>query len=142
MLTWTQWLQSQNQAGIFDNFFVDINPEYITHCSPLVTLSVAAAVTASLDKHITERLEWLDIVLSSIDARVRGSMRHGKHRATDNRQQDPDIHEVAPKIMEVLCQRLESRFMELSEIDNTNPVLRSFPALTRKARDIANQSRA
>ena len=62
--------------------------------------------------------------------------------SSTNVSQDPEIQEVAPKIMDVICQRLESRYMEMSEFDNTNPVLRRFPVLKRKARDIAHNSRA
>jgi len=118
------WLQSLDQAGVFDKLFIHANPEYLQQCSPLVTLSVAAAVTASLKTNVAERLDWLDVILSTIDAR------------------DPEVREVAPKIMEVLCQRLESRFMELSEFDSTNKVLRKFPPLNRKAREISALSRA
>lgn len=39
--------------------------------------------------------------------------------------------------MDVLCQRLEGRFMDLSESNALNPNLRKFPPLTRKARELA-----
>ncbi|KAL9119771.1 MAG: hypothetical protein Q9187_003675 [Circinaria calcarea] len=118
-----QWLQSNQQADLFDEFFIKCNPAYLKQCQALVTLSVGAAVTASLETNISERLEWLETVISTIDPR------------------DPDIREVAPKIMDVLCQRLEGQFMRIAENDPRDPILRLIPPLTRRAREISSLSR-
>ena len=48
-----------------------VDPQYLQHCSPLVTLSVAAAVTVSLNTNSSQRLMWLEIVLDSMDVNVR-----------------------------------------------------------------------
>ncbi|KAK5719003.1 hypothetical protein LTR17_015428 [Elasticomyces elasticus] len=91
------WLQSPNQAALFDNLFVRVNPEYLKQVTPLVALSVSAALTASLDTSLGLRLEWLETVLGMIDVR------------------DEEIVDVAPKIMDVLMTRLQGAFMIVHE---------------------------
>ncbi|MCJ1396568.1 hypothetical protein MMC18_009459 [Xylographa bjoerkii] len=113
------WLQSKQQGDLFDSFFVNCNPAYLRQCQSLVTLSVGAAVTSSLDNNLSERLDWLEIVLSILNP------------------QDPDVRGVAPRIMNVLSQRLESQYMRLAEMDHRDPVLHKIPPLARRAREIA-----
>ena len=69
-----QWLQSTNQAALFDNFFVKCNPEYLQQCQTLVALSVSAAVTATLETNIAERLHWLETIFAIIDTNVSGAL--------------------------------------------------------------------
>ena len=52
------------------------------------------------------------------------------------RQQDPEIREVAPSILDVLSQRLEGQYMRIAELDPRDPVLRKIPPLTRQAREL------
>jgi len=72
-LTLLQWLQSQQQVELFDQLFVRCDPNYLRQTSPLVILSVGAAVTSSLATNVMERLTWLETVFHSIDTRVRCS---------------------------------------------------------------------
>ena len=65
-----QWLQSGHQVELFDQFFVRCSPAYLQHLSPLVALSVGAAVTSTLETNIMERLTWLETVFATIDPRV------------------------------------------------------------------------
>lgn len=65
-----QWLQSNQQVALFDNLFVRCNPSYLRNASPLVVLSVGAAVTAALGTHVMERLAWLETVFHSINPDV------------------------------------------------------------------------
>ena len=65
-----KWLQSSQQADLFDNLFVRLNPSYLTGLSPIVALSVGVAVTSSLETNVMERLSWLDVVLHTVDLRV------------------------------------------------------------------------
>ena len=65
-----QWLQSNQQVALFDNLFIRCSPDYLENASPLVILSVGAAVTASLATNVMERLTWLEVVFRSIDPRV------------------------------------------------------------------------
>lgn len=65
-----QWLQSNQQADLFDNFFVRMNPSYLTRLSAIVMLSVGVTVTSSLRTNTTQRLAWLDVVLQNVNPRV------------------------------------------------------------------------
>lgn len=132
-----QWLQSGNQVELFDEFFVRCSPAYLKHLSPLVALSVGAAVTSTLESNIMERLTWLEIVFATIDSRVsylRNLYSVAKTKLT--LQQDPEIREVLPSILEVLSQRLEGQYMRIAEIDPRDPALRKIPPLTRHAREL------
>ncbi|TKA62019.1 hypothetical protein B0A49_11037 [Cryomyces minteri] len=111
-----QWLQSPRQAELFDRLFVRCNPAYLQRLSQLVALSVSAAVTASFETHIVERLMWLESVFSTIDLK------------------DPDVQDVAPKIMEVLSQRLQALYMQIAESSRNDPnLLRKVSALAKHA---------
>ncbi|KKA20490.1 hypothetical protein T310_5478 [Rasamsonia emersonii CBS 393.64] len=113
-----KWLQSSQQADLFDNLFVRLNPAYLTGLSPIVALSVGVAVTTSLQTNVAERLSWLEVVLQTVDLR------------------DPDIREVAPRIMDILIQRLESLYMSIAENNPHDPVVRRIPPLSRRAREL------
>lgn len=65
--------------------------------TPLVALSVSAAITASFQSYTEQRLEWLAAVLHNIDTN------------------DEEIRDVAGKIMDVLAQRLQGVYMQVSE---------------------------
>ncbi|KAI9699399.1 MAG: hypothetical protein M1836_003010 [Candelina mexicana] len=117
------WLQSNRQAELFDQFFVRCSANYIQHLTPLVALSVSAAVTSSLENFIMERLNWLETVFATINP------------------SDMDIIEVSPKIMDVLSQRLESLYMRVAESNPQDPILRKIPPLTRQARDLKSFGR-
>jgi hypothetical protein len=92
-----EWLQSARQGELFDLVFVRVDPRYLERVSPLVALSVSAAITASWGSYIEQRLQWLETVLNNID------------------MQDSEIRDVAGKIMDVLSQRLQGAYMQVSE---------------------------
>ncbi|EER37303.1 conserved hypothetical protein [Histoplasma capsulatum H143] len=77
-----------------------------------------AAVTSSFETNVMDRLNWLERVFQAVKVR------------------DPEIYEVAPKIMTVLIQRLEALYMAIAENTPHDPVLRRIPRLTRWARDL------
>ncbi|KAK8247211.1 hypothetical protein IWZ00DRAFT_485194 [Phyllosticta capitalensis] len=112
------WLHSPRQAQLFDDLFVRCNPAYVMNLSPLVALSVSAAVTSSLDKNILERLMWLETVFSCINP------------------SDPDIMDVAPKIMDVLSTRLQGAYMQIAESEPHSPALRRIAALNKRAQEL------
>lgn len=66
-----QWLQSSQQADLFDNLFIRLNPAYLTSLSPIVSLSVGVAVSSSFQTNIPERLTWLETVFQTVNLRVR-----------------------------------------------------------------------
>ena len=117
-----QWLQSERQGELFDKLFVRINPQYLQRLSPLVSLSVSAALTSSFEQNVDERLQWLSAVLSTINLN------------------DAEIREVAPKIMDVLQQRMQGAYMSIAENNVQDPALRIVSGLSRQINDINNQS--
>ncbi|PYI04221.1 hypothetical protein BO78DRAFT_347940 [Aspergillus sclerotiicarbonarius CBS 121057] len=111
-----KWLQSSQQADLFDNLFVRMNPSYLTSLSPIVGLSVGVAVTSSLQTHVMERLTWLDVVLQTVNP------------------MDPDIRELVPKIMDILIARLEALYMYVADKSPHDPITRRIAPLSRRAR--------
>ena len=95
-----------------------VNPTYLSRLSPLVALTVSAAITSSFESYVTERLDWLSRVLQGIDIR------------------DGDILDVAPKIMEVLHQRLTGAYMAISERDQHDSALRTISNLSKQVQEI------
>ena len=86
--------------------------------SPLVALTVSAAVTSSFDTFLHQRLNWLSGVLAQIDIK------------------DGDIMDVAPKIMDVLSQRLQGAYMQISEANPSDPNLKTISTLNRQVNEI------
>ncbi|PSK51627.1 hypothetical protein B9Z65_2894 [Elsinoe australis] len=113
-----RWLQSSRQAELFDRLFVRVNPQYLQKLSPLVKLSVSAAVSTSFEQNVDQRLDWLGIILSSTDL------------------QDPEIASVAPKIMNVLLSRIQGAYMTFAESNPSDPVLRRISHLSKQITDI------
>ena len=85
---------------------------------PLLAISLSAAVTASLETHVAQRLEWLSLILSSIQL--------------DNE----DIADVAPKIMDVISQRLQGAYMNMAEANARDPLLKQVSNLTKQANEV------
>lgn len=110
-----------------------LNPSYLNALSPFVALSVGVAVTSSLQTNAMERLSWLEIALQTLDLRV-GSLSCVK--CSTNAQQDADIREVAPRIMDILGKRLDALYMIIAQEDPHSPVLRRIPPLARRVREL------
>ncbi|KAL9000260.1 MAG: hypothetical protein Q9188_005714 [Gyalolechia gomerana] len=110
-------IQSEFQNYVFDEYLAGLNPGYLRELSPLLNLSVGAAVTSSLDKKLGERLTWLEAVFSTI------------------RPGDPELREYGSRIMDVLRERLESGFMHISMSNGGEPALRRIPPLANRARE-------
>jgi hypothetical protein len=66
-----QWLQSRRTSELFDEVFIRCNPSYIRQVSPLLALSAGAVVSGNLNRNTSERLVWLDAVLTSVNPNVR-----------------------------------------------------------------------
>ncbi|KXT18552.1 hypothetical protein AC579_2270 [Pseudocercospora musae] len=106
------------QAHIFDKLFVRVNPSYLQSLSPLVALTVSAAITSTFDTYINERLDWLELVLQQVNV------------------QDADIMDVAPKIMDVLSQRLQGAYMNISEQRPSDPLLKKISSINRSVQEV------
>ncbi|KAJ6128406.1 hypothetical protein N7471_009623 [Penicillium samsonianum] len=113
-----KWLQSNQQADLFDNFFVHISPSYMSRLSAIVMLSVAVAVTTTMQTNIGQRLHWLEVVLQNVNPR------------------DTDLREVAPRILDIMSQRLNTLYMSVVERNPHDPILRLISPLARRAREL------
>ncbi|KAL5383461.1 hypothetical protein DPSP01_005860 [Paraphaeosphaeria sporulosa] len=113
-----QWVQSPNSNELFDNVFIKCNPGYLGQISPLLILSTGAVVTTSLQENLVERLAWLDTVLRNIDPN------------------DPEVHDVVPKIMEVIKERLTHAYMRLNESSPGDASLRRIAGLVKRVGDL------
>lgn len=133
-----EWLQSPNQAELFDNLFMYLNPLYLQQVSSLVALSVSAAITSSFETNVDKRLEWLGTIVSNIDAAVSDNdLRPLGGLCFADFKQDADIRDVAPKIMDVLVQRLSGAYMHLSDSEPRDEnVLRKMVALNRQISEV------
>ncbi|KAI8943740.1 hypothetical protein NX059_001720 [Plenodomus lindquistii] len=118
-----QWLQSSRSAELFDEVFVRCNPNYLTQMSPLLILSTGAIVSGALESNVPERLNWLETVLRSINPH------------------DPEVKDMIPRIMDVVNQRLTSKYFELNESSPGNPLLRRISALVQDGNEMARASR-
>jgi hypothetical protein len=136
-------LQSGRQSELFDELFVNCDPNYLRECQALLTLSVGAAISTTLENNTAARLDWLEVILGLIDPMVYilSNYKHCATQPTNASQQDPETRQVSTKIMNVLVQRLESEYMHLAEENSQNSLLRRIPPLTRRAREIAAISR-
>lgn len=79
---------------------------------------MSAAITASFESHVDQRLEWLATVLSNINL------------------EDAEIKDVAGKIMDVLSQRLQGAYMHISETNPNEPALRRISGLNRQVMEV------
>ncbi|KAG8526286.1 uncharacterized protein KY384_000279 [Bacidia gigantensis] len=114
------WLQSSQQTALFDQTFVSYNAGYLRRISPLVVLSVGAAVTSSFTTSLKERLAWVDVVLSCLDPH------------------QPEIQQVLRKVLDVISQRLQTAYIEIAEEQPNNTSLRLIAKLTRQSRELMN----
>ena len=83
-----------------------------------MSLSVSVAITASMETHVEQRLEWLGAILTNIDVN------------------DADMRDMAPKIMDILSQRLQGAYMSMAERAPSDPALRKISALHRQVGEV------
>ncbi|KAL6707058.1 hypothetical protein ACN47E_004810 [Coniothyrium glycines] len=113
-----QWLQSSRASELFDLVFIHCNPGYLNQVSPLLALSTGAVVSDSLDRNLPERLVWLDAVLRSVNP------------------SDAEIRDIVPKIMDVICQRLTTAYIQLNESTTGSPLLRRISSLVNRCNEM------
>ncbi|KAL9054713.1 MAG: hypothetical protein Q9162_003993 [Coniocarpon cinnabarinum] len=94
-----RWLQSVNQEKIFEEVFTTVDPTaLIPRLNSILQLSVAAAICNMLGQRcMEEKLAYLEAVLKVVDP------------------QDDQIVEYAPRMMDVLKDRLGDEFMRVAE---------------------------
>ena len=134
-----QWLQSSRTSELFDSVFVRCNPAYLSQVSPLLVLSTGAVVSDSLERHLPERLVWLDAVLDSVNPNV-SSANSQKFTFANHKSQDVEIRDIVPKIMDVIKQRLTTAYIQLNESASApnTPLLRRISALVNKCNEMTH----
>jgi len=103
---------------LFDELFANVNPNFLPEMSSLLHLSVAAAVTDSLDSNTMQRLGWLDACLNLLTPL------------------SEEVADVFPKVLEVLQTRLSQAYMVLSERNHQDPSLRNISVLHRRVQEL------
>ena len=113
-----RWLQSPNQNHIFDELFISLPPtSFLPHLNPIVNLSVSAAISGSLSLgHLAEKLTYLETVLDNVEPA------------------DPQIKEFAPRMMDVLNERVSDEYMRIAEERPGDPLLSRMSTLVRRVR--------
>jgi WD40 repeat protein len=130
-----QWLQSNRTSELFDTVFVRCNPAYLNRVSPLLALSTGAVVTEALEHNLTERLIWLDAVLKNVDPNVSNHLYKMCYYTKNSK--DNEIHDIVPKIMDVMNQRLTATYIKLNESSPGNQLLRRISSLVSKVNELA-----
>ncbi|KAJ5126152.1 hypothetical protein N7526_008329 [Penicillium atrosanguineum] len=110
-----KWIQSSQQADLFDHVFVNIRPDYLPRLSTMLMLSVGVAVTSSLQTNVAQRLNWINVILNNLNLA------------------DPEMRDVTPKIMQRLSERLNGLYMDVVNRNPQDPLLRLIIPLTRRA---------
>jgi len=98
-------------------------------------LSVAVAVTSTLSTNIGQRLHWLEVVLQNVDPRVCHAYQNLDNFSNISFQ-DTDLTEVAPRILDIMSQRLNNLYMSVVERNPHDPILRLIAPLARRAREL------
>ncbi|KAI9718852.1 MAG: hypothetical protein M1828_006541 [Chrysothrix sp. TS-e1954] len=111
-----KWLQSSRQAELFDKLFAKYSPTYMRELSQMVVLSTVAAASTSFEDHLGQRLAYLEMAMSCIDA------------------ESPDITSYIPKVMEVLVSRVHAAYMQISQVEPNSPVLARLFEIVNSAR--------
>jgi hypothetical protein len=114
-----QWLQSARRVDLFDLFFCEADPTYLAAVNPIVNISVAAAVTESLDNNLPARLSWLQASLSLLLETA-----------------DPDAAQHAPRVADSIITRLMETYMALMELSTKNPMLSKISNMIKLARAV------
>jgi hypothetical protein len=131
-----KWLQSSQQADLFDHVFIHLRPEYLTRLSGMLMLSVGVAVSSSLQTSVAQRLNWINVIFNNMNLAVcsyflsQGTLTSHLR----NTFQDPEMRDVTPRIMQILSERLNGLYMEVVNRNPQDPLLRMIIPLTRRAR--------
>ncbi|KAJ5661697.1 uncharacterized protein N7477_009313 [Penicillium maclennaniae] len=104
-----KWIQSSQQADLFDHVFVNVRPDYLPRLSAMLMLSVGVAT------NVAQRLNWINVILNNMNLA------------------DPEMRDVTPKIMQRLSERLNGLYMDVVNRNPQDPLLRLIIPLTRRA---------
>jgi hypothetical protein len=81
---------------------------------------VCVAVTESFEHHLSERLDWLETALHSLNVN------------------DSEIRDMSQKILGITNQRLNDMYMAVTDRETMGPMLRRVAALSRRCAEMQN----
>ncbi|KAF2397122.1 hypothetical protein EJ06DRAFT_482381 [Trichodelitschia bisporula] len=117
------WIRSQSQTELFDELFSQFSPTYLGQMDSLVQLSVAAAVTSSLNTYIPQRIAWLEYIISLINPH------------------NPDYADgILYKILEVIQIRVHQAYVQIAENNTHDPILRKVGPLAKRIKELKDES--
>ncbi|KAL1858175.1 hypothetical protein Daus18300_010057 [Diaporthe australafricana] len=127
VMTWIQ--DTRNEEEIFSQVLAKYDATFIQNLNPLLLLTVAATVTASLENPqlLHTKLAWTEVVLMTFSEalpRIEGQVR-----------------EITPKVMSLLKGRLEHIFLRLSSTVPSDPALRNISNMTNLTQRITDSMR-
>ncbi|KAJ2902144.1 hypothetical protein MKZ38_000997 [Zalerion maritima] len=112
-----RWLQSDFQNEVFDHYYWNVNPGFLTQVAPLVQLSVAATLTEHISRgRLRERVAWLETLIRSFHENLGPNL--------DNQTRD-----ITPKIMTLVVSRIEGIFFEITRQAPQDPILKVLSGL-------------
>lgn len=77
-----RWLQSTTWLNeVYEHYFSNVGPEFLTQVTPLVQLSVATTVSENLSRggKLSERIIWLETLLQSFTAHLNNNLVSPSH---------------------------------------------------------------
>lgn len=132
-----KWLQSARQVDLFDKYFAHWNPDFLPQLNMIVLLSVSMAVSSPLKTNVAQRLAWISVVLETIDVQVCDELcQAGTNGLPADQLQNPDIAQYAPQLLEVLNNKLQDAYMDISSEASQSALLPQIRALIVRARTL------
>lgn len=134
-------MHSSRKIELFDDVFLYVDPRYITSLSPLLILSVAATVSEDFSAHLRERLHWIDVCLNAIATGVRLSgpqLIRASLLTILVQTSANELQDVLPNVLDVILQRIQHRYMQVSSENFQDPVLKNMHQVARKISELKN----
>lgn len=131
----TQWLQSERPDELFRGVFIRLDPSILDDASPLIVLSVSAAVTENLSTETEERLEWLGHCIDIMSPTVRPFL-SALNSSFNSNSQHTIIQETAPHILDVIGSRLTIAYSTWRPTDPQDAIRSRIMQIGRVAREL------
>ena len=164
-----RWLQSGNNAEIFNRYWSKLSPVYLRDLPPLVLLSVATTVSQQLEdedlNRVRAKVAWLEVSIHSLVASFPTYVGHfPSHRPFHSNSattvpwsalpkdqvisnlslvvQDQQVREVTPNIMKLVVKQCEALFMRIQSQDAHDPLLKNLGQLMVASKNILEAATA
>jgi hypothetical protein len=129
-------MHSERKTELFDEVFLHVNARFLATLSPLLILSVAATVSEGLGVHIEERLHWLDMCLQAMGADVSSKPSLDATATEQVLQNHEELRDVLLNVLDVILQRIQQCYMQVSQVNFQDPVLKAMHKVARQISDL------